>query len=357
MTKLLVLSLIGSVACTHESDPDISCHSRESSPIGKESQELHGGISQPGFIPLDSSHQGALVVIAPNTSDVTQLCSGVLVSPRLVLTAKHCQFDGDPRVYFASSGTGDFDVEVTPSELVPHPTLDLLLLRLPEQSAPAAPIPVLDTPLDSRWVGAVVQLAGAGQTSSGDIGVKRYAAEPIVSLDDDSIEVDGAGRTGACEGDSGGPLLGRGLDGTARVLGILSEGSPDCMGIDRYIRLDKLKSWLGDDGYASPAADGCGDIDGRGLCQAGIAMWCDDGSIAAQDCQDDAGSCDWDPDSGGFRCQQAGGSCGDSSASGRCDGTKARWCSDGTPVELDCSLCGTSCSRDPQSGVVGCGGD
>jgi secreted trypsin-like serine protease len=51
------------------------------------------------------------------------------------------------------------------------------------------------------------------------------------------------GKTGACVGDSGGPLLGKTMDGRIEVLGLLEAGSASCTGEDFYTRLDRLKSW------------------------------------------------------------------------------------------------------------------
>jgi secreted trypsin-like serine protease len=70
----------------------------------------------------------------------------------------------------------------------------------------------------------------------------------IVSLDATSLRVDGGGLTGACGGDSGGPLLARRQDGSFEVLGILSVGSRTCRGIDVHLRVDTQLRWLGQSG-------------------------------------------------------------------------------------------------------------
>jgi secreted trypsin-like serine protease len=56
--------------------------------------------------------------------------------------------------------------------------------------------------------------------------------------------VDGEGRTGACAGDSGGPLLVADSSGQARVAGVLDRGSADCLGLDLYTRIDALADWI-----------------------------------------------------------------------------------------------------------------
>ncbi len=89
----------------------------------------------------------------------------------------------------------------------------------------------------------LVELSGFGQTDDGATG-RRFAVEAVSVVNDASISVSGAGVSGACAGDSGGPLLTRNESGDVAALGILSQGSPDCVGTDRYVRLLGVLDWL-----------------------------------------------------------------------------------------------------------------
>jgi len=96
---------------------------------------------------------------------------------------------------------------------------------------------------DGLGVGKSVTMAGIGVTENGERGVLHFVSEPIANLSDDSFIVDGEGSSGACAGDSGGPAL-VATDGTQIVSGILSEGSPSCLHLDRYLRVAQYAGWI-----------------------------------------------------------------------------------------------------------------
>jgi hypothetical protein len=94
-------------------------------------------------------------------------------------------------------------------------------------------------PFESH-VGETAELLGYGATSSGSVGTLNSVHETIVGVGTTSIIVDGEGKSGACGGDSGGALVVEGL-----LAGVLTLGSPDCRGIDEYLRVDHMSDWLG----------------------------------------------------------------------------------------------------------------
>jgi hypothetical protein len=97
-------------------------------------------------------------------------------------------------------------------------------------------------------VGMLATLVGYGLTEDDRLGTRLFLKEPVVDIDDDFVTVDGAGVTGACVGDSGGPLLVRDDEGHHRIAGVLSTGSASCLGIDLYQRLEAVRGWLEPDG-------------------------------------------------------------------------------------------------------------
>ena len=55
--------------------------------------------------------------------------------------------------------------------------------------------------------GVAVELAGYGLDEQGGSGALRYLVEQVVAASHSLVTVAGFGRSGACEGDSGAPLL------------------------------------------------------------------------------------------------------------------------------------------------------
>jgi len=223
------------------------------------SAPILGGSAQPGSIPFDAALQntlGSLLIpgdgVARPTDD-SALCSVVFVSARAALTARHCATSEHGSSVVAGEPLASAQV-VRGSPLDPtaraasitrfwsHPELDVALLQLATPLS-RAPIPLLDEPMGDAWSNAPVELAGYGFSRSEGLGVLQFASEQIESLETDRIVVNGDGRTGACKGDSGGPLFGSTASGELRVIGVLQGGTPSCAGTDYYTRVDRLLDW------------------------------------------------------------------------------------------------------------------
>jgi hypothetical protein len=188
-------------------------------------------------------------------------------------------------------------------ETVPHPAADVALLRVDVSAVRGAldPLGVADELPHGVDVGARVEFAGYGLTEARTGRELRFATEPITSIEAGSIVVDGHGASGACDGDSGGPLLARGVSGTVRVLGVLAFGSETCVDDDSYERLDALAPWLHATAGPTPAATDCGNISAEGRCLFGSALWCDGGVLASAECGPEA-PCAFSAEAAGFRC-------------------------------------------------------
>lgn len=218
-----------------EGDAENDCSIRDSE------QALFGGSTDGGA----GTERDAVVALLSDDANARaqELCSGVRIAPALVLTAKHCAAKlGSGRVWFGPSlEDADFSVDIREFLIDEDEDRDLAVAVLADSSRPVPYIsPAFDLePLES----SVATLAGYGLDEDGNIGARRFVQEPVVEMDDERLVVDGTGGSGACLGDSGGPLLMTGSRGEY-VVGILSVGSASCTKIDVYQRLTPVQGWL-----------------------------------------------------------------------------------------------------------------
>jgi hypothetical protein len=266
------------------------------------------------------------------------VCSAVVIGDGLALSAAHCP---EP-VVIATGGTSR-PMRSLVLRTFTHPDRDIRLLVFEPGSELArnvTPLALQRTPLTEDVVGSLATLAGFGNDEQQRNGARLFSDEPITAISETSIDVDGAGLTGACLGDSGGPLL----SADAKVLGLLSRGASSCHGVDHYARVDGIVAWL-DDIVDQPSLRTCGDVPETGTCTAGGARWCAAGQLRGSVCRGKE-VCTYVDDTG-YRCVDAEASpCGGLGEQGECEEQVAAWCENDVIVRVDCASCGRSCSRD-----------
>lgn len=173
-----------------------------------------------------------------------ELCSGVVIQPRLVLTAAHCVLGGGRfNVTYLDDQLRRRNIRV--ANVVAHetflpgrtpstqPGVDLAMIRLSE------PLPASIRPVTlggSLGAGERVSIAGFGLGQEGRRQSARtlrqsnltsagsYTSGNSVMVAVDSQNLGQAPGAGACKGDSGGPIM-RGGAGSAELVGIVSWSS------------------------------------------------------------------------------------------------------------------------------------
>jgi hypothetical protein len=180
----------------------------------------------------------AIVESMPETGS-SSLCSGTVIGPYQVLTAKHCVVDEQGKRYPASafvvavgsdlttrSGVSELlrvrGIHTTPGTDIEASVTggdDIAILLLSTRIT-VAPIAVS---MVEPELGSAVEVVGFGRTQPGaslptDSGVKYRGTMEVTDVDARLLQTDGT--SSACEGDSGGPVL----NNHSEVIGIVSFG-------------------------------------------------------------------------------------------------------------------------------------
>ena len=256
-------------------------------------------------------------------------CTGTLVSPKTVLTAKHC-LGSNIRVYFGTyanqTGSGTW---INTVHKEGHPSADIAMLTL-ASAGPTTPIPLNSVDLASK-IGEQIRIAGFGVTSeNGQVsGTKRVATASLHSLEGEIMYATNV-PSGTCYGDSGGPNF-MTINGTEVLIGVTSFGTEECgAGLDGSVRVDTYRQWIRDYIQAHDVLPPEATCMGDGLCASGCAAVDPDCPCAAD------GFCD--------------AACGDIASDVDCAG-----CGAGDTCRNDCPALDTDCCAADGTCNMACG--
>jgi hypothetical protein len=314
---------------------------------------LVGATREEVFLGLTKQDTSAIVLIDSAKETGGAFCTGTIVAPNWVLTAGHCVRSSDLRIWM-SRENGAHDARRV-LRAIRHEEVDAALLQL-DADCSVLPTLRLSSEAPELWLNHRVELAGYGMTEGGSVRALNFLVETVTGVASEVIAVDGGDRSGACVGDSGGPLLGRGPTGAIEVLGVLSVGSGTCVGVDHYVRSDVLLPWVRQHTGAAPGgAELCGTVSARGTCALDRAVWCANGELVHQRCSA-ASVCGWDARAQGFRCVDSErDACGGAGAHGTCDGNDAVVCNEGTVIREACAQRQQRCVYSRSTGEPECG--
>jgi secreted trypsin-like serine protease len=247
-----------------------------------------------------------VAVVHTRESGTRQLCTGTVVAPRVVLTAKHCVFEDLGGTAWTaippsrlSIVLGD-DIVGAPGDAIDVLSIattdgpyrdgdganggDLALLSL----ASDVGLPPLEIAASAPTAGQAIRIVGFGYTEAGAgglLGTRHEGSASIVAVASGTFTSEGAQWT--CTGDSGGPAI----DTSGRVLGVTSIGPRNCLvSSSIYTRIDQHLDLLASVGVGASEADAASGLpDASAATDSGLTSGADAGAASGGGCSAAAG--------------------------------------------------------------------
>jgi len=278
---LLILFLVTAAALS-------SCEERGSGELsfGFLQQPIVGGQLEIGY--------PAVGVVFKSGMGGGSMCTGTLITSKVVLTAAHCVGFGTPNAFFVGNDLEGYGQVYDLSHFIQHPNYASVVennaqidhhdiaVAILQNSAATAPMPYFIQNL-SGYQGSTVKFVGFGVTSSsaGNAGTKRSVSSTIGEVWSQGWWnfTNPNNPKNTCQGDSGGPGF-MYVNGVETVIGVVSSGDEYCIESGYNTRTDTNATWIAQM-IATYDPGATTQVCGNGVCEVGESY-----QTCPQDCDD-----------------------------------------------------------------------